>query len=231
MQETSIELVVFDIAGTTIKDANNVHLSLIKALNYFNYELSISEANEVMGYPKPYAIEQLLLKKERDISKITPAYIDCIHQFFEADMIDFYSNTSKIEATLYAEETFILLKKMGIKVALNTGFSKKITATIIERLQWLNKGFIDAHRSSDEVEAGRPYPYMIHSIMSQLNINSAESVAKVGDTISDLQEGNNAGCKYVIGITSGAYSRTVLEKHTHTHLVDNLLDIIQIISQ
>jgi phosphoglycolate phosphatase-like HAD superfamily hydrolase len=60
MQKSPIDLVVFDIAGTTIKDNNNVHLSLMNALLEFGYTSSLEEANAVMGYPKPFAIEQLL---------------------------------------------------------------------------------------------------------------------------------------------------------------------------
>lgn len=72
---------------------------------------------------------------------------------------------------------------------------------------------------------------MIQTLMSKLEIESSEEVAKVGDTISDLQEGNNAACKYVIGITTGAFTKTQLQNHPHTHLVDNLLDIINIVTQ
>lgn len=230
MQDSSIELVVFDIAGTTIKDENNVHLSLINALAAFGYTITLEEANAVMGYPKPYAIEHLLLKKEDNLSKVTPELIRQIHDYFVLDMINFYANSSNVKPTLYAEETLILLKKLGIKVALDTGFSKDITETILKNLKWYEKGFIDAHISSDEVEAGRPYPYMIQTLMSRLNIDSSEKVAKVGDTVSDLQEGNNAACKYVIGLTSGAFKKSELQEHPHTHLIDNLLEIIQIVT-
>lgn len=54
-------------------------------------------------------------------------------------------------------------------------------------------------------------------------------MAKVGDTVSDLQEGSAAGCRYVIGITTGAYSAQELSKENHTHLVERLRDVIDIV--
>jgi phosphonatase-like hydrolase len=231
MNSTEIKLVVFDIAGTTLKDENYVHQSLIKAMSFFGYSVSVEEANRVMGYPKPYAILELLNEKESNHNEISQNLIDNIHDFFVRDMIDFYTNSNEVKSADYAEETFILLKKLGIKVALDTGFSKDITDVIIDRLQWKKNGFIDAYISSDEVEGGRPYPYMIHTLMSFFDILSSDQVAKVGDTISDLQEGNNAACKYVIGVTTGAYTKAQLEKTPHTHLINNLLDVVNIVTQ
>jgi len=53
--------------------------------------------------------------------------------------------------------------------------------------------------------------------MKDLNIIDAHEVAKVGDTASDMQEGTSAGCKYVIGITTGAFfSRGPGKTKSHT---------------
>lgn len=231
MTEPRIRLVVFDIAGTTVKDENYVHQTLINSMQKYGYTVSIEEANAVMGYPKPYAIRELLKIKEEDSNKINDGFVTKIHEAFVAEMIAFYKSDPNVVPINNAEETFILLKKLNIKVALDTGFSKEITDVIINRLNWKENGLIDASISSDEVEDGRPYPYMIHTLMSMLNIRNSDAVAKVGDTISDLQEGNNAACKYVIGITTGAFTKQQLKKHPHTHLVDNLLEVINIVTQ
>ena len=231
MEKSAIELVVFDIAGTTVKDENYVHKALINAMSSFGYDVSLEEANAVMGYPKPFAINELLKLKENEKEIIHKNYIDKIHTVFVEEMIDFYKNNNLVKACDNAEETFILLKKLGIKVALDTGFSKNITDIIIERLKWKENGLIDGYISSDEVEEGRPYPYMIHTLMSQFNISSSEAVAKVGDTISDLKEGNNAACKYVIGITTGAFTKEQLQQSPHTHLINNLLEVVSIVAE
>ena len=51
--------------------------------------------------------------------------------------------------------------------------------------------------------AGRPYPYMIFKNMEALHITSVDKVMKVGDTISDIREGKNAGV-FTAGIIEGS---------------------------
>ena len=65
--------------------------------------------------------------------------------------------------------------------------------------------------------------------MDIAGIDIPDEVAKVGDTASDLLEGTAAGCKYVIGITSGAFSKEELEKEPHTHLIVHLNEILTIL--
>ena len=69
MKTSEIKLVVFDIAGTTVKDEKSVHRILINTVSKFGYNVSIDEVNAVMGYPKPFAIEELLKLKEKNEDK------------------------------------------------------------------------------------------------------------------------------------------------------------------
>lgn len=224
-----IQLVVFDMAGTTVKDNDNVHAALIHAMEKGGYSVSREEANDVMGYPKPYAITELLKMKEPDPDKITEEWVMELHQHFLDEMLDFYRNDPSVEPVADAEYVFNQLHEKGLKVALDTGFSRDITDVIIERFGWLERGLIDATAASDEVPAGRPYPFMVQSIMAELGIDDPSSIVKVGDTLSDLQEGKNANCGWVIGVTSGAYKKEVLEREYHTHLVHKLSDILPIL--
>ena len=50
---------------------------------------------------------------------------------------------------------------------------------------------------------GRPYPYMMFRNMEALGVIDARRVAKVGDTVSDIREGKNAGC-ISIGVIEGS---------------------------
>jgi phosphonatase-like hydrolase len=226
---TKVQLVVFDMAGTTVKDNDNVHAALIHAMEKGGYNISREEANDVMGYPKPFAITELLKIKEPDTSRITEDWVMELHQHFLDEMLDFYRNDPSVEPVSDAEYVFQQLHDRGVKVALDTGFSRDITDVIIERFGWLERGLIDASAASNEVPAGRPYPFMIQSVMAELGVDEPQAVAKVGDTISDLQEGKSANCGWVIGITSGAYRKEVLEQEYHTHLVERLSDILPVL--
>ena len=48
-----------------------------------------------------------------------------------------------------------------------------------------------------------PYPYMIFANMQKLGVTSVRNVVKVGDTISDVKEGVNAGV-WTVGVVEGS---------------------------
>ena len=224
-----IKLVVFDMAGTTIKDNNYVHISLQNALKKVEVNSSLQEINQVMGYPKPIAISMILENHHTNgmIADIEEYSIDEIHQLFKKEMVEFYRTSPLIQEAENASKVFCDLKDAGIKVILDTGFSREIADTIIDRLNWRDKIF--ASVTSDEVANGRPYPDMIHKAMELAGVTDPEDVAKIGDTASDLLEGTAANCKYVIGVTSGAFSREELETEPHTHLITGLNELLTIL--
>jgi phosphonatase-like hydrolase len=227
----AIELVVFDLAGTTVKDNKDVHRVLQQALQQHDVAISIEDANDVMGIPKPVAIEQLLRRRYTGTKAITEHWIDDIHRIFVQQMIDFYKYDSSVGEKDGASETFRKLKERKLKVVVDTGFDRPITMPLLERLGWEKANLIDASVTSDEVPRGRPYPDMIFRAMELTGIRDARAVAKIGDTASDLQEGNAAGCSLVIGVTTGAFSREQLLKENHTHLINHLLELPEIIAQ
>jgi phosphonatase-like hydrolase len=116
-----------------------------------------------------------------------------------------------------------------MKIAIDTGFDRRIADTILNRFGWREKGLIDVSVTSDEVANGRPYPDMIFRAMELTGVDSPEQVLKVGDTASDLQQGTVAGCKYVVGVTTGAYTREALQKEPHTHIINQLSDLLPIL--
>lgn len=227
----AIELVIFDLAGTTVKDNKDVHRVLQQALELHDVTISVEDANDVMGIPKPVAIEQLLRKRYTGPKSVTEKWIDEIHRVFVQQMIDFYKHDASVGEKEGTSDTFRMLKDRKLKVVVDTGFDRPITAPLLERLGWQKANLIDASVTSDEVARGRPYPDMIFRAMELTSIRDARVVAKVGDTASDLQEGNAAGCSLVIGVTTGAFTREQLLREKHTHLVSSLLDIPGIIAQ
>jgi phosphonatase-like hydrolase len=221
------QLFVFDLAGTTVKDNQYVHRVLQKALLKESVSISISEANQIMGIPKPVAIEKLLTDK--GFTNISPGWIDHIHSNFVEEMIRFYETDERVGEKEGVSETFRILKSHGIKVAVDTGFDRPITEAILKRLKWKENNLLDVSVTSDEVAQGRPFPDLIFKAMKLAGVTEAASVAKVGDTASDMQEGTRAGCTWVIGVTTGSYSHDELLKQPHTHLVENLLEVLPIV--
>jgi len=223
-------MVVFDMAGTTVEDDDNVHHSLVKAMQSKGYKISREDANRVMGYPKPVAIDTLLKEKFKiEAATDRKALVEAIHKHFLLDMLHHYRYNPDVKAKPNVDYVFDSLRKRGIKVVIDTGFSRDIADTIIERLRWETGKMIDLSVTSDEVKHGRPYPDMIQKAMAHFKIKDPSLVTKVGDTPSDLMEGMNAKCGNVIGVTWGAYTREELEMEKSTHLVDDLVEILNIV--
>lgn len=225
----NIQLVVCDLAGTTVKDDKDVHRILQKALRTHDVHVTINDANEVMGLPKPLAIRLLLEKRKERSLKVTAELINTIHHLFVDEMIKFYQNDTLFGEIEGVSETFRHLKRRGIKVAIDTGFDRAITNAILDRVGWIENNLIDASVTSDEVPNGRPHPDLIYKAMQLTNVTDVKAVVKVGDTISDLIEGNSAGCGIVVGVTSGAFSRDRLVQEKHTHLIESIPQLLKVL--
>lgn len=226
---TPVELVVFDIAGTTVKDNGEIATAFQSALNEFRYGVPVAKINPLMGYKKTEAIKKMLTEFEPDANKITEEYIHQIHNRFLTLMIDYYSTAAEITPLPNVEEVFASLKEKQIKIGLDTGFSKEITDIIIDRLGWMKDKKIDFVISSNEVKAGRPSPYMIEEIMRKTNVTDAKKVIKTGDTEVDVFEGKNAGCLYSVAITTGAFTREELAVYEPSFIIDDLKELLSII--
>lgn len=225
-----IQLVVFDLAGTTVHDGDAVNRSFRETLATWKIEVNPTAVNAVMGLPKPEAIRILLdqFGRSRGIEP-TAKNIDAIHDDFTRRMIAYYATAPDVREIPGAGEAFLKLRQAGVKVALNTGFFRPIVDALLARLGWRVPETIDAVVTSDSVPHGRPHPDMIHRAMQLLGVVDPRFVAKVGDTQVDLEEGTNAGCGLVVGVTTGASTREQLSAYPHTHIVESVAEVPQLI--
>jgi phosphonatase-like hydrolase len=218
----SIELVVFDIAGTTVADNGKINEVFRSAFaNAGLWGVAIADVDEVMGYRKKEAIE-IVVRKYRPGSARDAEFIEAIHRDFTDQMVAFYKTWGGLVALPYAESAFREFHDNKVKVALNTGFSRTITTPILTRLGWDQALFIDEVICSDEVLQGRPHPDMIEKLMERFHIIYPEQVAKVGDTKVDIEEGRNAGCGVVVGVSTGACTKAQLMKCQPDYIIDSL---------
>lgn len=215
----SLRLAVFDIAGTTIADNSAVAKAFCKAFDMYGYKISEKEIAPLMGYKKPVAIRTMLESIGVDASE---NLVDDIHREFEIEMVDLYEYSPDVKAMPGAESMFLKLKEKGIRVALNTGFSRVIADTILSRMQWKERGLVDDWIASNEVEQGRPHAFMIQTLMERAGIDDPKEVVKIGDTEVDVNEGRNAGCALVIAVTTGAFDRANLEPYAPDYIIDSL---------
>ena len=221
-----IELVVFDMAGTTVYDGDAVHTCLAAALADAGVPTTRDQINALMGMPKPLVIATLLSAHRS--TQAGGEEVAAVYGDFEQRMLAYYRDSALVREADGAGGVFRALRSRGIKVALDTGFSRTIADAILERLGWTG-GLVDVTVTSDEVAHGRPQPDMIRRAMELTGVRDSSRVAKVGDTPADLLEGGAAGCALIVGVTSGSHTSAELARHPHTHLIDSLAELPAII--
>ncbi len=217
-----IDLVIFDLAGTTVRDRGEVPAAFSAALGAHGIELSAAQINNLRGASKRQAILGLVPEGPQHVQRA--AEIDAA---FRSHLAERYQRDG-VEAIDGAERTFGWLREQGIRVAFNTGFDREITALLLAALGW-NNGTADAVVCGDDVAQGRPAPDLIFKAMAAAGVTRVDRVAAVGDTALDLEAGHRAGVRWNIGVLTGAHDRARLERAPHTHLIDSIADLPRVL--
>ena len=225
-----LEMIVFDMAGTTVQDKNEVESCFLEAVNQTGLSTTHDEINSMMGWSKRTVFETLWKKQLPGASgEDITEHVDHSYLAFRKILESHYLN-NEILPTEGALQIFESLKTRGIKIALTTGFYREVTDIILQRLGW-DKGFdknyagtgiINASISSDQVIEGRPSPFMIFRAMELCHVTDVRKIIKIGDTPSDLAEGKNAGCQGSFGVTNGTHTSEELGKFENDGLFENL---------
>ena len=222
------KLAVFDMAGTTVSEGGAVYRALELTLEERGILVTSEAIHQVKGTDKREAL-RVLIEGSPLVEQLLPE-LSNLHERFVERMIEHYRTSPLVGEVAGTAATFRWLRERGVKVALNTGFSRQIAAVLIDRLGWERDRLIDGSITSDEVERGRPAPYMITKLMDRFGINDPSQVIKVGDAPSDLLEGYNASCGLVIGVLGGSSTREELQGLPHDHLIDTVADIPALLS-
>ena len=102
---SSIQLVVFDIAGTTVRDNGSVAEAFMDAFRDFDLEVPAGEVKKVMGFRKIEAVA-LLMKRFYPEKQDDDVLIDRIHTRFIDRMIAFYRSDKGLAPFPHAERVF-----------------------------------------------------------------------------------------------------------------------------
>jgi phosphonatase-like hydrolase len=210
------DLVIFDMAGTTVTDGGEVPLAFMSALAGFDITISPEELNAVRGASKREALAMLLgPSRAQQLNAIYVRFIETLSVIYRE------GGAKEISG---ASEAFKFFKDAEIKIALNTGFERSIVELLLTELSWPQSMF-DAIVCGDEVERGRPAPDLIFQSMQIAGVTDAKRVINVGDTTLDMEAGARAGAGANVAVWSGAHSRDQLVATAHTHIVQSVRDL------
>lgn len=221
------ELVVFDMAGTTVYDDGSVLECFAAAAQATGLSASRDELNERMGQSKIEVFDELA-RRQLGHGAEASALRDRAYDVFRRVLEGTYQRRGA-QPIPGAVEAFRWLREREIRIALSTGFYREVTELLLDRLAW--RDVADTVVCADDVPEGRPAPYLIHEAMRRCRIWDVAKVVAVGDTPSDLLAGKNAGAGAVFGVTSGAHRAVSLRRYPATQILDSVQELPAILER
>lgn len=203
-----IECVILDWAGTAVDYGCFAPVAaFVKSFAAIGVPVTAAETRTYMGLTKIEEIRALF-----NLERVSRAFREKYGRGYdEKDVQACYERfQEEIYATLadYAApipgvvDTVNALRAEGIRFGSTTGYTRKMMDIVIPAAE--KYGYkVDNCVTSDEVPAGRPFPYMIYRNMIDLAIPSVDCVVKCGDTIADIKEGVNAKA-WTVGVVTGS---------------------------
>jgi len=219
---TAYFLAALDMAGTTVDEGGIVYSAVEDAVaEAVGGPIPVELMLQWKGTSKEEAIVGLLRGMGSDDSH---AHVLKVYDVFAAKLDEAYGRTppAPIPGVL---ETFETLHRAGVKVALQTGYGAAVANSIMTSLGWTVGETVDALVTSDTVTASRPAPYLIFRAMEATGVRDVRRVLTAGDTPNDLGAGMNAGAGFVVGVTTGSFTRSQLEAEPHTHILDSVAEL------
>lgn len=223
-----IELVVFDMVGTTIVDDGLVLDAFLDALHEHRMPATAEDLQPWRGAAKRRVLRAFV---ELHFGRQDPANdrrVEDAYEAFRKSLEQAYARDGA-KAIPGAEATFAWLRERGIKIGLTTGFYRRVTDLILESVGWPTVS-IDASICSDDVAQGRPAPYMIFRTMEITGVIDVRRVVKIGDTVLDLLAGRNAGVPTLVGVLTGAGTRDRLTACEGVHIIPSVADVPQFLA-
>jgi phosphoglycolate phosphatase len=218
-------LAVLDMAGTTVRDDGAVDEAFTTALSSVGigaddprFASAQTYVRDTMGQSKSDVFAALL--EPDDARRATEEFAHAYEQIVAEGRV------APLEG---ATQVFADLRAGGVQVCLTTGFAPSTRDALLAALGW--ESLIDLALSPADCGRGRPAPDMILGAMERLGFSDPGAVAVVGDTTSDLEAGTNAGARAVIGVLSGAHDRKTLSAAPHTDLIDDVTQLIGVLSR
>ncbi len=230
---TKIQLIVFDMAGTTVRDDNEVLYCFSQAAAETGLVAPPEAVNGMMGWPKRRVFEALWADQLGPHHPDYGARVEASYQNFCTILEDHYRH-QPVVPTEGCLALFDWLRSRSIAIALTTGFYREVTDIILQRLGWdrgLNQDYVGSPQSTIQVSVtpseiyaneGRPAPFMIQKAMYRLGLDHPQTVITLGDTPADLAAGRHAGCRYSCGVTNGTHSAAQLARYPQDGLFRNL---------
>ncbi|QDE35844.1 HAD family hydrolase [Microbacterium foliorum] len=203
---SALELVVLDMAGTTVLDDGVVETAFQRAAertgvaDRMPWDDALAHVRATMGQSKIEVFTRLAGGDRAAAEQATAA--------FEGAYAEIVAEQGVAEIP-GAADAIQSLKDAGLTVVLTTGFAPVTRDALIDGLGW--NDLVDLALSPVDAGRGRPAPDLVLTALLRTQTSSVASVAVAGDTVSDVESGRRAGAGFVAGVLTGAHDSSALE--------------------
>ncbi|KJQ53973.1 HAD family hydrolase [Microbacterium sp. SA39] len=203
---TPLELLVLDMAGTTVVDDGVVEQAFQRAAertgvaDRMPWAEALDHVRVTMGQSKIDVFTHLsggdVAAAERATAAFEDAYAEIVAE-------------QGVQEIPGAADAIQGLKDAGLAVVLTTGFAPVTRDALLDGLGW--RGLVDLALSPVDAGRGRPAPDLVLTALLRTQTSAVAAVGVAGDTTSDVESGRRAGAGFVAGVLSGAHDRAALE--------------------
>lgn len=201
----AVQAVILDWAGTAVDFGCMGPVAVFQEVfRQSGVEVSMGEARAPMGLMKKDHIRAIcamepVAERWRSVHGTPPGDqdVDELYNRLQPLMVSaLRRHCLPVPGLMEAVEAF---RGQGLRIGSCTGYTGPMMEVLAAEAA--THGYRpDSIVCATDVPAGRPYPWMCYLNAIRLQVYPLEAMVKIGDTVSDIQEGLNAGM-WTIGVT------------------------------
>jgi phosphonoacetaldehyde hydrolase len=193
-----LKAVIFDWAGTTVDFGCFAPTGVfVEVFRQKGIEITQKEARGPMGMHKRDHIREIS-RYQRVASEWRIVHgTECT----ESDIEEMFSNFIPLQLSVIEAHSEIIpelpgalevIRAHNMKIGSTTGYNNEMMKILTAAAA--RQGYVaDSVVCATDVSAGRPAPWMAFRAAENMGIYPMQAIVKIGDTISDIEEGLNAG--------------------------------------
>ncbi|WP_406367026.1 phosphonatase-like hydrolase [Streptomyces sp. NBC_01546] len=227
-ENTKSNLIVLDMAGTTVADGGLVERAFERAAERLGVEPGSADQAEKLQYVRDtmgeskISVFRHLFGTEDLAQRANSAFEEAYGELVDGGLI---------APVPGAREAIEKLRADGRTVALTTGFARVTQDAILDALGWQDLADLTLC-PADAGGRGRPYPDMVLAAFLRTGaVADVREIVVAGDTAYDMLSGRRSGAGTVAGVLTGAHDRAALTEHGATHVLGSVAELPQLLAE
>ncbi|MFD4856433.1 phosphonatase-like hydrolase [Streptomyces atratus] len=226
--QNPLDLIVLDMAGTTVADGGLVEQAFAAAAERLGVEPGSADhagkldyVRATMGESKISVFRHLFGDEDR-AQQANTAFEEAYGELVDSGLI---------APVPGAREAIEELKAAGRTVVLTTGFARVTQDAILAALGWQDLADLTLC-PADAGGRGRPHPDMILAAFLRTGaVDGVQQTVVAGDTSYDMLSGIRSGAGIVAGVLTGAHDKDQLTRNGATHVLRSVAELPDLVAR